>query len=151
MFQNLVRHVNDGASGIFADGALQGEGFQRPFDLPIVLLQNPELRLVFFIFPKLAFMTWTSYSTEPPGVAILTFRESGGWGAAPQEQHGGMGHRYGQEIALKLPQIQSDLSIVLCLCRSSLDFKAGVCDVYVPSASLFLYYILPHSIGLLNQ
>lgn len=57
MFQNLVRHVNDGASGIFADGALQGEGFQRPFDLPIVLLQNPELRLVFFIFPKLAFMT----------------------------------------------------------------------------------------------
>ncbi len=80
-----------------------------------------------------------------------------------------MGHRYGQEIALKLPQIQSDLSIVfkepdkhavvsgalafqmVCLCRSSLDFKAGVCDVYVPSASLFLYYILPHSIGLLNQ
>lgn len=49
MFQNLVRHVND--------GALQGEGFQSPFDLPIVLLQNPELRLVFFIFPKLAFMT----------------------------------------------------------------------------------------------
>lgn len=69
MFQNLVRHVND--------GALQGEGFQSPFDLPIVLLQNPELRLVFFIFPKLAFMTWTSYSTEPPGVAILTFRVSG--------------------------------------------------------------------------
>lgn len=69
MFQNLVRHVND--------GALQGEGFQRPFDLPIVLLQNPELRLVFFIFPKLAFMTWTSYSTEPPGVDNLIFRVSG--------------------------------------------------------------------------
>ena len=58
----------------------------------------------------------------------------------PQEQHGGMGHRYGQEIALKLPQIQSDLSIVLCLCRSSLDFKTGVRDVY-DNRHLFSYII----------